>query len=77
MRSKTPSVQRAKRDSFEDQHVQRALQQVNLFVHVSPCASRRDTTRTPLAGQGESILVGQPLANKEASNDRFKESRLE
>jgi hypothetical protein len=26
-------VQRAKRDSFEDQHVQRALQQIKLFTH--------------------------------------------
>jgi hypothetical protein len=26
-------VQRAKRDSFQDQHVQSALQQINLFAH--------------------------------------------
>jgi hypothetical protein len=26
-------MQRAKRDSLEDQHVQRALQQINLFAH--------------------------------------------
>jgi hypothetical protein len=29
-------MQWAKRDSFEDQHVQRSLQQINLFAHDLP-----------------------------------------
>src|ERR1700691_4041732 len=29
------------------------------LLTISPCASRRDTTRTPLVDQGESILTGQ------------------
>src|ERR1700733_8744390 len=57
------AVQRAKRDRFEDQHVQCALQQINRFAHVSPCVSRRDLNRTLLVGQGESILAGQLAAN--------------